>query len=1052
MENNHSSFEFRHSPMLALRRFVLALLVTGLVFGAYALAVAPWLEPPGVKRAEYSGERKQFTSSLALRNFSDLFAAGSWELDDPKVIETATCTLLLKTYNPLPDGRLEITPCTLVFYLAPTKEAVAAAAKSGDQEPERRRVVMRALKGAVLTFDKPLNLGSAEFGRLLGGQLKGTIKIFSPETEPGRNDALEIETEGVQIERQKIYTPYKVDFRYGASHGRGRDLTITLLPPDEEKKTRAQSFGGISYLQLSQVERLHLEGAAALMPGPGQATVRKNEPPLEVRCQGPLIVDLDNRQARLDDHVEITRVYEQGPPDKLTCDRLLFRLAASGGRPPPDHSTASLTKKNQGGDVPRSPENQLASTVERIHAVGTPAIIDAPQSQLYAKAASMDYTLASRVVRLNNGPTGAPVILRQGKNRFEARGIEYESAAPGRLGKLFATGPGELEFVQASGETVNATWKESLHIRPDQGSHAISLLDDARVMAGSMGSFFASELHLWLKEVPRPATAAARGSVIAKPSFSLVPERMLAVCQLDQKGNPINFVEIDSPQLQAKTNRLEAWFVEATPEQLAANAPRGLPGTKPPQPAPGWEGDDAGAGPDPPAPRQKLDVSGDLVKLQFLLFPQPVVENLAITGKVLVEEVQTARPEDLPLQLSGDGVTLIRGSGPNAELEIKGRPAQVSARGLTLSGATIHLHRGENRLWIDGPGEAELPVPRGGLQMRTLQPPPGENPDHPAANFPAAETIGEVRPVKVTWTNGMNFDGFQASFAGEVKVRGEGEYAAAETLDVRLSQRIDFSAPQQAGPAEIALLTLAGGKSPVIIQQITRDHAGEQTSFDNLRTGKVTIDRQANTLTVEGPGEVWTVRKDSPALVPETVDPLQKPSDGKLTYICVTFAGAINGKLDTREIRFERQVDTTYGRVSDWKDRILATRVVDLGPTGAHMKSEALTVTEMALSKAQKWVELEATGNVIVEGKSFVAQAARIGYTSDKDQLVLEGDGRNDAEFWHQATSGSEHSHTKAGRIRFQRKTGTLELNDGKTQTISLGSLPPSKVPLPRRR
>ncbi|MBC7856049.1 MAG: hypothetical protein IAF94_21680, partial [Pirellulaceae bacterium] len=525
--------------MLALRRFILALLATGLVFGVYALVVAPWLEPPGVKQQEYTGRPKQYQSSLALRTFDDLFEVGSWELDDPKVIETATCTLLLKDYKPLPDGRMEIMPCTLIFYMAPTKDAMNAAVKSGGKEPERRRVVMRALKGALLTFDKPLNLGSAEFGRLLGGQLKGAVKISSPETKLGSNDALAIDAEGVQIDRQKIYTPFKVNFRYGASFGSGQDLTITLLPASDEKQNRTQSLGGISYLQLSQVERLHLEGAGALLQGPGGSKVRKTDAPLEVRCQGPLIVDFDNGQARLDDHVEVTQVYEQGPPDRLTCDRLLFRLKASGGRKPPNISAAAQMGKNQGT------HSQLSDSVERIIAVGTPAIIDAPQSQFYAKAASMDYTLASRLVRLNNGPTGAPVILRQGKNKFEARALEYEAAEAGRLGKLFATGPGELEIVQASGEVVNATWKKSLHIRPHDGSQAISLLDDARVTAGSMGNFSAAELHLWLKEIPRAAKTAAKGTAIAKPSFSLVPERMLA----------LSGVEIDAPQLKAKTNR-----------------------------------------------------------------------------------------------------------------------------------------------------------------------------------------------------------------------------------------------------------------------------------------------------------------------------------------------------------------------------------------------------------------------------------------------------------------------------------------------------------------
>src|SRR5688500_12868525 len=122
--------------MLALRRFIVALLATGLVFGIYALVVAPWLEPPAVKKAEYDPKRgEKYDSSLTLRDFGDLFDEGSWELDDPKVIETASCTVLLKDYKPLPDGRMEIMPCTLIFYMAPVKEAVDAAAKTGGKAP-----------------------------------------------------------------------------------------------------------------------------------------------------------------------------------------------------------------------------------------------------------------------------------------------------------------------------------------------------------------------------------------------------------------------------------------------------------------------------------------------------------------------------------------------------------------------------------------------------------------------------------------------------------------------------------------------------------------------------------------------------------------------------------------------------------------------------------------------------------------------------------------------------------------------------------------------------
>src|SRR6476469_7242125 len=106
-----------------------------LLFGVYALAIAPWLEPPAVATAKYDPEKNQYTPSVTLRTFDDLFDEGSWELDDPKVIETASCTVLLNDYKPLPDGRMEVNPCTLIFYMAPTAK-----------QPERRRVVMRALK------------------------------------------------------------------------------------------------------------------------------------------------------------------------------------------------------------------------------------------------------------------------------------------------------------------------------------------------------------------------------------------------------------------------------------------------------------------------------------------------------------------------------------------------------------------------------------------------------------------------------------------------------------------------------------------------------------------------------------------------------------------------------------------------------------------------------------------------------------------------------------------------------------------------------------------
>lgn len=1043
--------------MSPFRRFLVAILALGLAYGAYALLIAPLLEPPPLSLTEGGGTPSVYVATAQLRDFSWLFVERSWELDNPKVVETAQCTLLLKDYKPLPDGRMELNPCTLIFYMAEE----ADGKKNGLSSGQRRPVVLRAPQGAVLQFDRPLDFSRAEFGTLIGGRLNGDIQIFSPPSVVGGNDALNITTRNVQIDRQKVYTPHEVVFDYGSSFGRGRDLTINLLPKNEEdpNSDRSPSLGGISYLQLAHVERLHLEGAGGMLAGPAGKTPASSssapkDPPLEVHCTGPLVVDFEKRRAALDENVEISRVYPQGPADRLTCDRLIFLLVDSKQGKKPTATTSIDTK------VP--PPDRLSEQVKQIVALGNPVVLDAPQTATYARAGRVDYFTAEKTIKLQGGERQVPVSLKHQEHRFDAREIEYVMAPEGRLGRLWASGPGELEFVQGEAQkkqTIQASWRKTLLVRPQEKYQVISLTQDARVAADGMGEFQAQELHFWVQEVPRqpvgssgaiaPPQGAAAGSKRPQAKFDIIPDRLLALGQ----------VRIDSPQLKAKTSRLEAWFgeklevaatttvpVEGRNQDEVAVAPapssNSLAGAGNPEEGPPLADEQN----PPPAAVQKLDVSGDLIQLQFLrVGTKPTIEDLAITGRVEVEEIQTQKPDEVPLKLSGDAVTLVRASGMNAKLEVTGKPARVSARGLSLAGGKIHLHRGENRVWIDGPGEATLPMPAEDLQNRSITAP---------SDIPALESLDGVDPkkVNVSWTGAMNFDGLTVSFETGVKVRGDGLTANARTMSVTLSQRIDFAAPRQEEPVEVARLALNGEGEMVSIQQIGRDKlTGDQSSLDNLLVRNLVIDRQQGTLKAEGPGEVWTVRRDEAGLPGSELVPGATPkANGKLTYVCVKFEGGIVGNMERHEIKFERQVETTYGQVTDWKDRIIAKRLEDLGESGALVHSDTLTITEMAISKTQKWVELDARGNTLVEGKAFTARAARIGYTSDKDQLILEGDGRSDAELWHQPSPGAQHSYTAAGKIRYHRKSNSLEVDDAKI--LDLGSLPAGNKPVPVRR
>ena len=1046
--------------MLALRRYLGALSVAIAAYAAYALLAAPWLEPR-ISRAAASG---RYTPEMPVDDsYRALFQPPAWELDNPKIVETAQCTLLLKDYQPLPDGRMEINPCTLIFYAAPGESA------DGKSLPfaRRRPIVLRAPEGAVLQFDRPIDVGRATVGRLMEGTLRGKIHIFSPPSRPGANDALDLTTRNVKIDREKVYTPSAVDFRYGRSFGRGHDLTITLLPEDKEQPGGAASLGGLSVLQLARIERLHLEGnAEGLMPAAGSSAVNPaavnpsaKEMPLEVRCEGPLVVDFEQNLAALDEQVEISRVYPQGPPDRMTCDRLIFHLVERGKE---RGKTKSGTKGAKSATGP-SAGPQFSELIERAIAVGSPVVLDAPQAGTFAKADRFEYLSASKRISLKGGKSSPQVTLRYHQSEFEAPEIEYEMAEPGRLGRLWSAGPGKLKFVPLAGqkgEPIEAAWQSELTIIPDGKNKVVSLKGEPLIRL-DQGSFSAHNLvggahapgaiHLWVLEVPAnreadykpnstsPATIRqpAVDKSPAAPKYLILPDRMLATGQ----------VEIDSPQLAAHTSELRAWFVHQSPP---AAAPRSGP-TFDPAPQPRPRADDK--------PRvQKLDVSGALIQLQVLRRgDESLVENLAITGGVKVREQIDEYAESAALELVGDAVTLRQWSTSQAALEIHGRPAagdhpaenaRVSARGLSLSGPTIHLHRADNRLWIPGAGEAVLPIP----EEMPLVPPVGGALRGPLPPPAAATGSQPSRPLKVSWQGSFEFDGQKGIFSGDVQARGENEVAAGDELTVTLSERIDFAAARQPGEVELAHLRLAGSERDVTMQRVLKDERGQMVAHENGRVRDLEIDRTTGRIHATGPGEVWTVRRDlklGGGLVPAArAAAEQEPA---LSYVCVSFRREITGDLNRREITFHQDVDTIYGQVRQYNSRVAATRAEDLGESGVHVLSDTLKVTEMAMGDV-KWIELQAAGRTRAEGLKFYAQSDRISYTSDKDQLVISSDGRSPAELWLRKDPQDPGSHMAARRFVYQRSNNSFQMDDGQMVRIDISRLPKSDKPAPKLR
>ncbi len=123
--------------MIHFYRYLSALTVLLITFSVYAVAVAPWIEPPPIARAPLA-QNVPVTPPVTDETKSELaslFPPGHWVLGDPKIVETEQCTLLIQDYKPVEGGNLELKPCVLIFRArgaspATTPDSLPAAKRS----------------------------------------------------------------------------------------------------------------------------------------------------------------------------------------------------------------------------------------------------------------------------------------------------------------------------------------------------------------------------------------------------------------------------------------------------------------------------------------------------------------------------------------------------------------------------------------------------------------------------------------------------------------------------------------------------------------------------------------------------------------------------------------------------------------------------------------------------------------------------------------------------------------------------------------------------------
>jgi hypothetical protein len=398
------------------------------------------------------------------------------------------------------------------------------------------------------------------------------------------------------------------------------------------------------------------------------------------------------------------------------------------------------------------------------------------------------------------------------------------------------------------------------------------------------------------------------------------------------------------------------------------------------------------------------------------------VEHVSVKGGVRFVETQTAEPGEIPFEVTGDQVDVFHANGPNMTVAMLGRPGNVRGRGLAASGNDIQLDRGKNYLQIQGPGQMQLPVDR------DLD----------------GNSLAQPKALYVTWKDHLTFDGRTAHVVGGAAANTDTQRALAETMEVSLTKQLDFARPEKRDDVDVSNLLMQGG---VWLENRTMED-GQLKSMNRLDAKNLSVDRGTGDLFAEGPGWFTTVsRGNATKMGPlaarpvqpgaTSVRPLAAPigspteEDG-LTYLRIDFLRGISGNLHKKELRFEQQVRGVYGPVEDWDQTVDADSPDGLGPKDALIHCDTLRLAQIGPSQGeQQPFEVTATGNTVVEGgRQYTARAHRITYVQAKDLLVLEGNGRSDAQLWRQTTVGGEWARTAGRKILYWRGTNEFEFDD----------------------
>ena len=1004
--------------MARLRRTILSFLFVTLAYGVYALCVVPIVEPDVGDDELIGGDTLVGATSTVtdqfVRELTPLFPEGSWELDHPRVLRSEQVTFLLKEFEELDDGRLQVRPCTVVHYGANREQGAIGT------------TIMQAPEGAILEFDKKLGLSSGDFSaKPVAVQLVGGIRIVR--LSENRDEDLELTTSNVRITEKQIWTRDRVSFRLGNTEGQGSNLLITRTVAsarEREDENLLQDLGTIELQQVQELSFLAPDGElfdSFASPGaiPNVAPTSKSAPTkITVRCQGPMIIDFQRMKATLEDQVVVSRHCQGQQPDTMSASHLWMDFARTN---PPQSARESVNEANSNA------KKQPALEVTRIVAEGKPLVIDARSMQGYLESQRLEYSFRTRNLKLfGNNPFAASPVRSDGQVRLqtpqyqmEAPSIEFHNHEDRSKWEFHAQGGGNFRGVLDGDSQVQASWKTGLQMIRQQDQQVLVMQGDATAATPQSGSMRADEIELWLRPMSKQIGTRLDGTPVMKSTA--IPTRLVT------RSLAGNKTQIDSPQLRGTLTGIEVYF-EPNP-----NAVPGALATQQNSFSPPRFGQFTGQGAVPSKKSQKqFKIVGGMLNV-WVDPSSEEVYRMALRGHSKIVESTagiSANAGSRPLQLEGESIDVwIQGGSPIASLV--GTPASIGAPDLDVEGSRIEFNAERNVIHIPGSGSMTVMVANDLLSrpgvLDRQQPGQDSRPGPPARLAPKV-----LKPVEVSWQEGFHFDGQVASVSGRIRATGEDLSFAANDVKITLDQTIDFA---QLNSREVQPeLRFVSARGEILVGVQSRDDQNQPKSFQRMSAKSFDLDLVSGELRAEGPGRLSLTSAGK--LIPSLGSPSSPSNDrnpNELTHVAIAFNKQMKGNIVRREVHLFDNIRAWMGPVESWTAAVDPTQRRVLRKNDVLMACFELFVLESPTAppgRQRKPIELLARGDAYVEGQLYAATGHEIKYAEEKDMLTLEGDARRPAQLF-QRSSPDERGTTqgKVRRIRYWPKSNKALLD-----------------------